>query len=131
MVKFASALPVDFLASQVDGETFTLPTGTRIFREGDPVNAIYGLRKGIVELIDKTGERVCYRPGELFSYLDIIWRGGSFRTEALARTPVEVVKLGRLSFLNLLHKHPTLAVSLIAQQHQRLREQRSSGSYCY
>jgi CRP-like cAMP-binding protein len=131
LVKFASALPVDFLASQVDGETFTLPTGTRIFREGDPVNAIYGLRKGIVELIDKTGERVCYRPGELFSYLDIIWRGGSFRTEALARTPVEVVKLGRLSFLNLLHKHPTLAVSLIAQQHQRLREQRSSGSYCY
>ena len=131
MVQFASTLPVDLLASQVDGETFTLPTGTRIFCEGDPVNAIYGLRKGIVELIDKTGERVCYRPGELFSYLDIIWRGGSFRTEALARTPVEVVKLGRLSFLNLLHKHPTLAVSLIAQQHQRLREQRSSGSYCY
>jgi CRP-like cAMP-binding protein len=131
LVKFASALPVDLLASQVDGETFTLPTGTRIFREGDPVNAIYGLRNGIVELIDKTGERVCYRPGELFSYLDIIWRGGSFRTEALARTPVEVVKLGRLSFLNLLHDHPTLAVSLIAQQHQRLREQRSSGSYCY
>jgi CRP-like cAMP-binding protein len=131
LVQFASTLPVDLLASQVDGETFTLPSGTRIFREGDPVNAIYGLRKGIVELIDKTGERVCYRPGELFSYLDIIWRGGSFRTEALARTPVEVVKLGRLSFLNLLHKHPTLAVSLIAQQHQRLREQRSSGSYCY
>ena len=69
MVQFASTLPVDLLASQVDGETFTLPSGTRIFREGDPVNAIYGLRKGIVELIDKTGERVCYRPGELFSYL--------------------------------------------------------------
>jgi CRP/FNR family transcriptional regulator, cyclic AMP receptor protein len=131
LVQFASTLPVELLASQVDGETFTLPTGTRIFRQGDPVSAIYGLRKGIVELVDKTGERVCYRPGELFSYLDIVWRGGSYRTEALARTPVEVVKLGRLSFLNLLHNHPTLAVLLIAQQHQRLREQRSSGSYCY
>jgi CRP/FNR family transcriptional regulator, cyclic AMP receptor protein len=131
LVQSAPALPIDLLASQVDGETFTLPTGTRIFRQGDPVNAIYGLRKGIVELIDKTGERVCYRPGELFSYLDIIWRGGAFRTDALARTPVEVVRLGRLSFLNLLHHHPTLAVALIAQQHQRLREQRSSGSYCY
>ena len=131
MVQSPTALPVDVLASQVDGETFTLPTGTRIFRQGDPVNAIYGLRKGIVELIDPQGERVCYRPGELFSYLDIVWRGSNFRTEALARTPVEVVKLSRLSFLNLLHNHPTLAISLIAQQHQRLREQRSSGSYCY
>lgn len=131
MVQPAKALPVDLLASQVDGETFTLPTGTRIFRQGEPVNAIYGLRKGIVELIDKSGERVCYRPGELFSYLDIVWRGGAFRMDALARTPVEVVKLGRLSFLNLLHNHPTLAVLLIAQQHRRLREQRSSGSYCY
>jgi CRP-like cAMP-binding protein len=131
LVQFASTLPVELLASQVDGETFTLPTGTRIFREGDPVNAIYGLRKGIVELIDKTGERVCYRPGELFSYLDILWRGCSYQTEAQARTPVELVQLGRLSFLNLLHNHPTLAVSLIAQQHHRLREQRSSGSYCY
>ncbi|MCT0200034.1 cyclic nucleotide-binding domain-containing protein [Synechococcus sp. CS-1325] len=131
MVKSATALPVELLASQVDGETFTLPTGTLIFREGDHANDIYGLRKGIVELIDKSGERVCYRPGELFSYLDILWRGGSFRTDAVARTPVEVVKLGRLSFLNLLHNHPTLAVALISQQHLRLREQRASGSYCY
>jgi CRP-like cAMP-binding protein len=131
LVQIASILPVDLLASQLDVETFTFPAGTRIFRQGDPVNAIYGLRKGTVELINKTGERICYRPGELFSYLDILWRGGSHQTEAQARTPVELVQLGRLSFLNLLHNHPTLAVSLIAHQHHRLREQRSSGSYCY
>ena len=37
----------------------------------------------------------------------------------------------RLRFLNLLHNHPTLAILLIAQQHDRLREQRSSGTCCY
>ena len=50
---------------------------------------------------------------------------------AVARTPVELVKLERLLFLNLLHNHPTLAVVLIGQQHERLREQRASGSYSY
>jgi hypothetical protein len=31
----------------------------------------------------------------------------------------------------MLHNHPTLALSLIRQQHQRLREQRTSGTCCY
>jgi len=49
----------------------------------------------------------------------------------VARTPVEVVRLDRLRFLNLLHNHPTLALLLIGQQHERLREQRTSGTCCY
>jgi CRP-like cAMP-binding protein len=53
------------------------------------------------------------------------------RSDAVALTPVEVVRLDRLRFLNLLHNHPTLAILLIAQQHDRLREQRSSGTCCY
>ena len=40
-------------------------------------------------------------------------------------------KLDRLRFLNLLHNHPTLAILLIGQQHERLREQRTSGTCCY
>ncbi len=119
------------MASQVDGETLTLPTGSHVFHPGDLARAIYGVRKGIVELIDASSNRLCYRHGELFSYEDITWRGGYFRNEAIARTPVELVKLDRLNFLNLLHNHPTLAVVLIGQQHERLREQRSSGSYSY
>ena len=34
-------------------------------------------------------------------------------------------------FLNLMHNHPTLALLLIGQQHDRLREQRTSGTCCY
>jgi CRP-like cAMP-binding protein len=119
------------MASRVDADTLTLSTGTRIFRRGDTANAIYGIRRGIVEIVGEAGDRLCYRPGELFSYQDIVWRGGLYRGESIARTPVELVSLGRLQFLNLLHNHPTLAVVLIGQQHERLREQRASGSYCY
>ncbi len=131
MLTLSPATPVDLMASQVEGETLTLPTGSPIFQQGDIAGAIYGVRKGIVELLNPSGDRLCYRHGELFSYQDIVWRGGFYRTAAIARTPVELVKLERLCFLNLLHNHPTLAVVLIGQQHERLREQRSSGFYSY
>ncbi|MCP9809806.1 Crp/Fnr family transcriptional regulator [Cyanobium sp. HWJ4-Hawea] len=119
------------MAAQVDCEVITLPTGAKVFSRGSSAEAIYGMRRGIVEVIGEGGEKLCYRPGEVFSYQDIIWHEGTYRNEAVALTPVEVVRLDRLRFLNLLHNHPTLAVLLISQQHERLREQRTSGTCCY
>jgi len=126
-----SASPIELMAAQIDCEVLTLPTGTRVYSRGSTADSIYAVRRGIVELLGDTGERLCYRPGELFSYQDIVWREGTYRTEAVARTPVELLRLDRLRFLNLLHNHPTLAVLLIGQQHDRLREQRTSGTCCY
>lgn len=125
------ASPVDLIAAQVDCELLAYPTGAEIFSSGQQAASIFGVRKGLVELVDDSGNRLCYRPGEVFSYQDIAWREGRYRNQALARTPVELVKLNRLHFLNLLHNHPTMAVMLISQQHDRLREQRNSGTICY
>ncbi|MEY4745426.1 MAG: hypothetical protein RLZZ213_1245 [Cyanobacteriota bacterium] len=122
---------LELLAAQVDCEVLTLPTGSKVFSRGSRADSIYGVRRGIIEVICESGERLCYRPGELFSYQDILWRDGIYRNEAVARTPVEILRLDRLRFLNLLHNHPTLAVLLISQQHERLREQRTSGTCCY
>ena len=123
--------PIELMAAQVDCEILTLPTGAKVFSRGERTDSIYGARRGIVELVGEGGEKLCYRPGELFSYQDIVWGDGCYRNEALARTPVEILRLDRLRFLNLLHNHPTLAVLLISQQHERLREQRTSGTCCY
>ena len=123
--------PVELMSAQIDCEVLTLPTGTKVFTRGSTADSIYAVRRGIVELVSDAGARLCYRPGELFSYQDIVWREGTYRTEAVARTPVEIVRLDRLRFLNLLHNHPTLAILLIGQQHGRLREQRTSGTCCY
>ena len=123
--------PLELLAAQVDCELFSLPTGAHVFSQGGSANAIYAVKRGIVELEGTSAERICYRPGELFSYQDIVWRQGVHRSDAVARTPVEILRLDRLRFLNLLHNHPTLAVLLIAQQHDRLREQRTSGTCVY
>jgi CRP-like cAMP-binding protein len=123
--------PIELMAAQVDCEVLTLPTGAKVFSRGSRADSIYGVRRGIIEVIGEAGEKLCYRPGELFSYQDIVWRDGIYRNEAVARTPVEILRLDRLRFLNLLHNHPTLAVLLISQQHERLREQRTSGTCCY
>ena len=125
------ALPVDLIAAQVECERLAYPTGAEIFASGERAAAIFGVLQGLVELIDTGGNRLCYRPGEVFSYQDIAWREGRYRNDAVARTPVELVKLNRLRFLNLLHNHPTMAVMLISQQHERMREQRNSGTICY
>jgi CRP/FNR family cyclic AMP-dependent transcriptional regulator len=125
------ARPLALMSAQIDCEVLTLPTGAKVFSRGMVADSIYAVRLGIVELLTSTKERLCYRPGELFSYQDIIWREGVYRSEAVARTPVELLRLDRLRFLNLLHNHPTLAILLIGQQHDRLREQRTSGTCCY
>jgi CRP-like cAMP-binding protein len=127
----SSTTPLELLSAQVDCEFFSLPTGAHVFSRGASANAIYAVKRGIVELEGPRAERICYRPGELFSYQDIVWRQGEHRGDAVARTPVEILRLDRLRFLNLLHNHPTLAVLLIAQQHDRLREQRTSGTCVY
>jgi CRP/FNR family cyclic AMP-dependent transcriptional regulator len=123
--------PIELMAAQVECEIITLPTGAQVFQRGVSANAIYGVRRGMVELTGEEGEKTCYRPGELFRYLDIVWREGLHRSDAMALTPVEILRLDRLRFLNLLHNHPTLAILLIGQQHDRLREQRASGTCCY
>jgi CRP-like cAMP-binding protein len=119
------------MVSQLDCETIALPTGATIFQRGAAAKAIYGVRRGIVELIDPEGDKTCFRPGEIFCYQDIVWHNGGHRRDAHALTPVEVLSLDRLRFMNLLHNHPTLALQLIGQQHERLREQRTSGTCCY
>ena len=108
----AITTPLELMAVQVDCEVLTLPTGSKVFSRGSRADSIYGVRRGIIEVISESGEKLCYRPGELFSYQDILWRDGIYRNEAVARTPVEILRLERLRFLNLLHNHPTLAVLL-------------------
>jgi CRP/FNR family cyclic AMP-dependent transcriptional regulator len=127
----ASAAPIDLICAQVDCDSFTLPTGSTIYERGAVARSIYAVRRGIVELVGVEGDKICYRPGEVFCFQDIIWEQGKHCSTALARTPVDVLRLDRLRFFNMLHNHPTLALSLIRQQHQRLREQRTSGTCCY
>ena len=94
----ASAAPIDLICAQVDCDSFTLPTGSTIYERGAVAHSIYAVRRGIVELLGDGGDKICYRPGEVFCFQDITWEQGQHRSHALARTPVEILRLDRLRF---------------------------------
>ena len=48
--------PIELMAAQVECEIITLPTGAQVFQRGATANAIYGVRRGIVELSGEQGE---------------------------------------------------------------------------
>ena len=86
--------PVELFADQQDGDLLTYPTGGLVFRVGDPVDAIYALQRGMVELSTE-GEpgKLRYSAGEIFSYEDLAGSRLVHSHDARALTPVEVVRL--------------------------------------
>jgi CRP-like cAMP-binding protein len=125
------AAPEELMVEQADGDRLTYPTSTEIYRQGQPAREIFAVVQGLVELRIGTAQRIRYGPGDLFSYRDVLLRDSRHAGTAVALTPVELVRVERLGFLNLLHAHPTLAIALLERQHGRLREQRVSGSCCF
>ncbi|MGC6482016.1 MAG: cyclic nucleotide-binding domain-containing protein [Synechococcus sp.] len=131
---FTSPLPtpVELFADQQDGDLLTYPTGATVFRAGDPVDAVYALQRGMVEL-SAQGEagKLRYGAGEIFSYEDLSGTRLTHSHDARALTPVEVVRLPRTRFVELILRHPTIVLALLERQHSRLREQRLQARHYY
>jgi hypothetical protein len=108
-----------------------LSAGSKLFSRGSRATSIYFLKQGIVELTGKHGEKICYLPGELFSFEDIVFANDVHHTDAVAKTPIEILPLERSYFLHILTYHPTLVLLLIQQKHDRLRNLRASGKCPY
>ena len=123
--------PLELIGEQRDSDRFTLPTGASVFRRGEPVFAIHVVEKGLVELDGGPRNHARYGPGELFFYGDLVTGNQFHSRDAKALTPLSLIRLDRTGFLTLIHRHPTLVVDLIAQQHKRLRQQRAGALHVY
>ena len=124
--------PVELFADQQDGDPLTFPTGGLVFRAGDPVDCVYALQRGMVELsaADEPG-KLRYGPGEIFSYEDLAGSRLTHTHDARALTPVALVRLPRARFVELILRHPTIVLALLERQHSRLREQRLASRHYY
>ena len=125
-----STTPIELLAAQVECENITLPTGSRVFQPRPCRHRHLRRQTGHRGTGGREGGEDLLPPRRALQLPRHRLAREAHRSDALARTPVEMLRLDRLSFLNLLHHHPTLALLLIGQQHNRLREQRSSGTCC-
>ena len=123
---------MELFADQQDGDLLTYPTGGLVFRVGDPVDAVYALQRGMVELSaeGETG-KLRYSAGEIFSYEDLAGSRLVHSRDARTLTPVEVVRLPKARFVELILRHPTIVLALLERQHSRLREQRLEARHYY
>ena len=124
--------PVELFVVQQDGDLLMYPTGSVIFRSGDAADFVYALHRGMVELSAETDAgKLRYGAGEIFSYEDLAGSDLTHSHDARALTPVEVVRLPRAQFVELILRHPTIVLALLERQHSRLREQRLEARHYY
>ena len=122
---------VQLIAEHRNVDLLLLPTGSILFERGESVSALYAIERGLVELTTGGRDRLRYGDGEVFFYEDLVVDDEHHSRTARAITPVQVLRLDRNSFVELIHRHPTLVLSLLSGQHRRLREQRLGAAHFY
>jgi CRP/FNR family transcriptional regulator, cyclic AMP receptor protein len=103
-----------------------ISASTTLFRENDPGGVLYIISRGRVELsvIGEDGKKVTVdvlEPGEFFGEVSLLDGGGRTAT-AMAREDVEVFRLEREPFLDLLRRRPDVALDVLAAFARRFRK---------
>jgi signal transduction histidine kinase len=103
-----------------------LPSGAELFKEGDPGDGIYVIRSGQVQisaLIEQKERRVLGRlgPGDFFGEMAVLDSEPRSAT-ATTEQPTSLYFIPRESMLALLETSPRLAVRLVREFSQRMRD---------
>ena len=122
---------VQLIAEHRNHDQLILPTGSLLFARGTPARSIYAIERGLVELSSGGRDRLRYGDGEMFFFEDLIGEAQRHSRTATAITPIHAFSLDRTSFMELIHQHPTLVLTLLGRQHARLREQRMDAAHFY
>lgn len=104
----------------------TFPKASVIFREGDPPDHLYTLRRGRVKLVklSPNGEEIILeilRAGEPLGALAVL-DGQPYPATAVAMTEARLFRIPRPRFMEILRKEHPIAEKVIADLAARLRE---------
>ena len=107
-------------------ETVKAPAGTNMFGYGDPGDALYIVRSGVVEIFSKndTGERIVLetaREGDFFGEISLL-DGGPRTASAVVTEDLVAIEVDRGDLEEFLRLCPSAAMSLLAASGRRLRE---------
>jgi len=105
--------------------THTLDKGNILFRQGDPSDSLFIIRKGWVNITVRSGsgEDVVlnqYGPGQIFGELSLFDRKSRENT-VVALRPTELFEVKYDIILEVLNEHPVLAVSFLQEMSDRVR----------
>jgi CRP-like cAMP-binding protein len=124
MFEFLDAEELDRLHSLCSSES--LSKGEYVFLECDPPRKLYVVVKGEVKLLKQTEDgremivEMAY-PGEIFGE-EAIFDGQPYPMTAQALAEVELLSVTRTDFFTFLRDNPDLALEIITELGQRLRE---------
>jgi len=104
-----------------------LPSGTLVFREGEPGECFYILLEGQVEIVKAHGlegaRRLAIRgPGEFIGEMGLLVKDGLRTATVISLTPVHLLKITQADFDRLLQQWPDLAREMLRELSFRLRE---------
>jgi len=122
---------VQLIAEHRNHDELILPTGSLLCSRGTLASSIYAMERGLVGLTSGRRDRFRYGDGEVFFFEDLLAERQRHSRTATAITPVHAFSLDRNSFMELIHQHPTLVLTLLGRQHARLREQRLDAAHFY
>jgi len=93
------------------------PAGAVIFFQGDPPDALYVVRRGLVHVVQAVADGrerllVALGPGSGFGEIALL-DGEPRSATAIARRDTELVRIPRAAFLDLVARRPELALSVI------------------
>jgi len=99
----------------------TVGGGDFLFREGDPADALYIVRKGVLRIVSGSIVYETVKPGGIVGEMGIVEQGGRRSASVIAGTRAELEKIDRSGFLALIRSTPDFALEVMQVMARRLR----------
>jgi CRP-like cAMP-binding protein len=99
----------------------TVDGGDFLFREGDPADALYIVRKGVLRIVSGSIVYETVKPGGIVGEMGIVEQGGRRSASVIAGTRAELEKIDRSAFLMLIRSTPDFALEVMQVMARRLR----------
>jgi CRP/FNR family transcriptional regulator, cyclic AMP receptor protein len=99
----------------------TVGGGDFLFREGDPADALYIVRKGVLRIVSGSIVYETVKPGGIVGEMGIVEQGGRRSASVIAGTRAELEKIDRSAFLALIRSMPDFALEVMQVMARRLR----------
>jgi CRP/FNR family transcriptional regulator, cyclic AMP receptor protein len=99
----------------------TVEGGDFVFREGDPADALYIVRKGVLRIVSGSIVYETVKPGGIVGEMGIVEQGGRRSASVIAGTRAELEKIDRSAFLMLIRSTPDFALEVMQVMARRLR----------
>ena len=110
-------------ALATSGEVINVPTGTTVFKSGEPGDCMFGLLQGTVDLTwngESGHERI--EAGDVFGAGALVTQEHRRFGNAVALTDCQLLVMNKEKFLFAVQESPMFAIELLGSIDQRLRD---------